>query len=104
LIYNSGEGLLEENDIYGNALAGVWIKTDSNPVLRRNKIYNGKEGGVCIFNSGRGVLEENDIFNNALTGECVGVHECVWVCVGVCARVCVCALWKWEVQGAGLDW
>ena len=70
LIYNSGEGLLIENDIYGNALAGVWIKTDSNPVLRRNKIYNGKEGGICIFNSGRGVLEENDIFNNTLTGGC----------------------------------
>ena len=69
LIYNSGEGLLVENDIYSNALAGVWIKTDSNPILRRNKIYNGKEGGVCIFNSGRGVLEENDIFNNTLTGE-----------------------------------
>ena len=69
LIYNSGEGLLVENDIYSNALAGVWIKTDSNPILRRNKIYNGKEGGVCIFNSGRGVLEENDIFNNSLTGE-----------------------------------
>ena len=68
LIYNSGEGLLEENDIYGNALAGVWIKTDSNPTLRRNKIYDGKEGGVCIFNSGRGVLKENDIFNNTLTG------------------------------------
>ena len=58
-----------ENDIYSNALAGVWIKTDSNPTLRRNKIYNGKEGGVCIFNSGRGVLEENDIFNNTLTGK-----------------------------------
>lgn len=68
LIYNSGEGLLEENDIYSNALAGVWIKTSSNPILRRNKIYNGKEGGVCIFNGGRGILEENDIFNNALTG------------------------------------
>lgn len=61
--------MLEENDIYGNALAGVWIKTDSNPVLRRNKIYNGKEGGVCIFNNGRGLLEENDIFNNSLTGD-----------------------------------
>ena len=58
-----------ENDIYSNALAGVWIKTDSNPTLKRNKIYNGKEGGVCIFNSGRGVLEENDIFDNTLTGE-----------------------------------
>lgn len=89
LIYNSGEGLLEENDIYGNALAGVWIKTDSNPVLRRNKIYNGKEGGVCIFNSGRGVLEENDIFNNALTGECVGVHGCVW---WVWMWVCTCVV------------
>ena len=57
-----------ENDIYCNALAGVWIKTESNPILRRNKIYSGKEGGVCIFNSGRGLLEENDIFNNAFTG------------------------------------
>ena len=69
LIYNSGEGVLEDNDIYGNALAGVWIKTDSNPTLRRNKIYNGKEGGVCIFNSGRGLLEDNDIFNNVLSGK-----------------------------------
>ena len=47
----------------------MWIKTDSNPILRRNKIYNGKEGGVCIFNNGRGILEDNDIFNNKLTGE-----------------------------------
>ena len=68
LIYNSGKGVLEDNDIYGNALAGVWIKTDSNPTLKRNKIYNGKEGGVCIFNSGRGLLEDNDIFNNSLSG------------------------------------
>ena len=68
-----GEGILEENDIYGNALAGVWIKTDSNPILRRNKIYNGKEGGVCIFNNGRGILEDNDVFNNKLTGN-DGIH------------------------------
>ncbi len=68
LIHNSGKGLLVENDIYGNALAGVYIKTDSNPILRRNKIY-GNEGGICIVNSGRGFLEENDIFNNTLTGE-----------------------------------
>lgn len=67
--FKKGEGVLEENDIYGNALAGVWIKTDSNPILRRNNIYNGKEGGVCIFNNGRGLLEDNDIFDNKLTGE-----------------------------------
>lgn len=79
IIVHVGEGRLEENDIYGNALAGVWIKTDSNPVLRRNKIYNGKEGGVCIFNNGRGLLEDNDIFNNKLTGKisCV-YYQSMW--------------------------
>lgn len=49
-------------------MAGVWIKTESNPVLRRNKIHDGREGGICVFNSGKGILEENDIFRNRLTG------------------------------------
>ena len=49
-----GLGLLEENEIFDNAMAGVWIKTESNPVLRRNKIHDGREGGVCVFNHGKG--------------------------------------------------
>jgi F-box protein 11 len=49
-------------------MAGVWIKTDSNPVLRRNKIYDGRDGGVCIFNKGRGLLEDNEIYRNAQAG------------------------------------
>lgn len=49
-----GLGLLEENEIFDNAMAGVWIKTESNPVLRRNKIHDGREGGVCVFNYGKG--------------------------------------------------
>ena len=61
--------MIEHNVIHSNALANVWIKTDSNPLLRRNKIYGGKEGGVCIFNRGRGQLEENEIFLSTLTGE-----------------------------------
>ena len=64
-----GLGVIEHNVIHSNALANVWIKTDSNPMLRRNKIYGGKEGGVCIFNRGRGQLEENEIFLSTLTGE-----------------------------------
>lgn len=43
-----------DNEIFDNAMAGVWIKTDSHPTLRRNKIYDGRDGGVCIFNNGRG--------------------------------------------------
>ena len=48
-----GLGLVEENEIFDNAMAGVWIKTESNPVLRRNKIHVGREGGVCVFNHGK---------------------------------------------------
>jgi len=69
-LHCTGLGLLEYNEIYGNTLSGVWIKTDADPVLRSNKIYDGLESGVCIFSNGRGLLEQNEIFSNALSGEC----------------------------------
>jgi parallel beta-helix repeat protein len=39
-VYNGGNGVLEDNEIFDNAMAGVWIKTDSNPVLRRKFVYH----------------------------------------------------------------
>lgn len=45
--------MLEQNEIFDNAMAGVWIKTDSNPTLKRNKIFDGRDGGICIFNGGK---------------------------------------------------
>lgn len=51
-----GLGCIEDNEIFDNAMAGVWIKTDSNPTLRRNKIHDGRDGGICIFNGGRGTV------------------------------------------------
>ena len=57
LVYNSGLGLIENNEIFDNAMAGVWIKTDSNPILRQNKIYDGRDGGICIFNGGKGLVK-----------------------------------------------
>ena len=36
-VYDSGQGTLEDNDIFGNALAAVQIKTKGNPILRRNR-------------------------------------------------------------------
>lgn len=85
-------------------MAGVWIKTDSNPTLRRNKIHDGRDGGICIFNGGRGplappgdplaavrtarvlvltniplccagLLEENDIFRNAQAGVLISTNS-----------------------------
>ena len=60
-MYNGGLGILENNQIFDNAMAGVWIKTDSNPTLKRNKIFDGRDGGICIFNGGRGEFDDNII-------------------------------------------
>uniref|UniRef100_A0A8D3CGA2 F-box only protein 11 n=1 Tax=Scophthalmus maximus TaxID=52904 RepID=A0A8D3CGA2_SCOMX len=70
-----GLGFIEDNEIFDNAMAGVWIKTDSNPTLRRNKIHDGRDGGICIFNGGRGLLEENDIFRNAQAGVLISTNS-----------------------------
>lgn len=41
--HERGTGLIENNEIYGNSLAGVWITTESNPTLRGNRIHSGKQ-------------------------------------------------------------
>lgn len=42
-------GLLEENDIFRNAQAGVLISTNSHPVLRKNRIFDGFAAGLCLI-------------------------------------------------------
>lgn len=41
--HEKGQGLIEENEVYSNTLAGVWITTGSTPVLRKNRIHSGKQ-------------------------------------------------------------
>lgn len=41
-------GLLEENDIFRNAQAGVLISTNSHPVLRKNRIFDGFAAGGLL--------------------------------------------------------
>lgn len=57
-----------ENRIYGNAYAGIWITSHSDPTVRKNEIYNGQQGGVYIFGEGRGLIEQNNIYQNNLAG------------------------------------
>lgn len=64
-------GILEENDIFRNAQAGVLISTQSHPVLRRNRIFDGLAAGVEITNNATATLEFNQIFNNRFGGLCL---------------------------------
>lgn len=47
-IFGDGRGLIESNDIYGNALAGIQIRTNSCPIVRHNKIHDGQHGGIYV--------------------------------------------------------
>jgi F-box protein 11 len=49
-------------------MAGVEIKTGGNPMLRRNRIHDGKQSGVYVHENGVGTLEDNEIFGNAMAG------------------------------------
>lgn len=65
------KGVLEENDIFRNAQAGVLISTQSHPILRRNRIFDGLAAGVEITNNATATLEFNQIFNNRFGGLCL---------------------------------
>lgn len=54
------------NKIHSFNFAGVWITSHSNPTVRRNEIYNCKQGGVYIF-EGRSLIEYNNIHGKFLT-------------------------------------
>ncbi len=67
-VHSQGAGLLEDCQIYANALAGVAIKTGGNPTLRGCRIYEGKSVGVFVYENGAGLLEDCQIYANALSG------------------------------------
>jgi len=67
-VYENGQGVIKDNDIYRNVFAGIWITGDGNPTLRNNKIHDGKYIGLRVDGNGRGIIENNDIFGNEMAG------------------------------------
>ena len=77
LVYENGLGTIEDNDIFGNSrvgnrqgrmVANVEIRQGANPVVRRNRIHDGKGPGILVGKNGLGTIEDNDIFANAYSG------------------------------------
>lgn len=58
----------------GNALAGIQIRTNSDPIVRNNKIHHGQHGGIYVHEKGLGLIEENEVYANTLAG--------VWITTG----------------------
>lgn len=64
--YDSGAGILEKNEIFNHLYSGIQIRTRSNPIIRLNKVYSGKNGGILVYNSGLGTIIQNEIFDNSM--------------------------------------
>lgn len=51
-VFDQGKhGWLTHVFISGNALAGIQIRTNSNPIVRHNKIHHGQHGGIYVVSS-----------------------------------------------------
>jgi len=70
-LYGNSEFLVV---ISGNALAGIQIRTNSDPIVRHNKIHHGQHGGIYVHEKGQGLIEENEVYANTLAG--------VWITTG----------------------
>ena len=62
---DNGQGVIDDNDISGNALAGIEIRTGANPTVRNNRVNENKTFGVRVSAKGRGTFEGNDLSGNA---------------------------------------
>jgi len=62
------QGTYEENEISGNALAGVWVKNYASPIMRRSHVHHGRDVGIFVFDNGSGYFDGNNIHDNRIAG------------------------------------
>lgn len=67
-VTDEARGFFEENDICGNALAGVWVNDEADPMFTLNHIHHGRDVGVFVYDSGRGHFDRNNIYCNRIAG------------------------------------
>ncbi|CAH1263615.1 FBXO11 [Branchiostoma lanceolatum] len=67
-VTDHAQGFVEDCEISGNALAGIWVKNYANPIMRRNHIHHGRDVGVFTFEKGMGYFEQCNIHHNRIAG------------------------------------
>lgn len=46
------QGMYEDCEITNTKLAGVWVRSHANPIMRRNHVHHGRDVGFFIFDQG----------------------------------------------------
>ena len=72
LVSEKGRGRVEDNDIFANRRAGVAILKEGAPLVKGNRIHDGRDSGVLVCENGKGSVVDNEIFANQMAGVAVG--------------------------------
>lgn len=57
--------MLQDNQVFANAGAGVVVQGGGNPTLLRNRIFANACYGVWVHADGSGTFEDNELTDNA---------------------------------------
>jgi parallel beta-helix repeat protein len=68
VVYDNGQGVIEDNDICNNGGEGILIRDRGNPTAKHNNIHDGNDDGIWVGKDGRGFIEYNNIFGNKKSG------------------------------------
>ena len=68
-----GLGLIQNNDIRGNAIAGIVVCDRANPRVLNNHVREGEGKGIDVYDKGLGYFEANQVAHNAMDGVSVSV-------------------------------
>lgn len=63
-VYENGQGIIEDCDIFGNAYAGAEIREGGNPYIMRCRINRNGYEAVRAYDRGSGVIEDCDLTGN----------------------------------------
>ncbi|HIK05442.1 MAG TPA: right-handed parallel beta-helix repeat-containing protein [Trichormus sp. M33_DOE_039] len=68
LVYENGNGTVEDSDIFANAFSGIEVRMQSKFIVRECRIYNGNTGGIFVDKQSQATVENCDIFENSFAG------------------------------------
>ena len=64
-----GKLIVEDLDITSDSLACIVIQnSETNPIIRKCRIYDGKGKGIYVHENGKGIIEDCDIYGNTDSG------------------------------------
>lgn len=73
MVFEQAKALIEGCQIVQNKQAGVTIKEEGNPIIRRSAIYEGNVG-ILLLQKGQGTIEQCQIYGNTSAGVEVRQH------------------------------